>query len=126
MSHLPAISRRPLCALGQCSPKRSEIAANVKSMTPSSFIVAQSTLLTRSHCDHLRSLCDSSTFSVRFQHALALALRLYKVFCDLIHNQNKLPPHLPMTMMALPLRVLRYKIAMQRRDKVSDSDLVTG
>ena len=44
--------------------KRSEIAEkNVKSMTPCSFIVAHSTLLTRSHCDHLRFRCDSSTLS---------------------------------------------------------------
>ena len=79
-------------------------------MTPSSFIVAHSTLLTRSHCDHLRSRCDSCTFSTRLYCALcalsapksrslrfhyvlrafttrALCLRyirLYRVFCDLI------------------------------------------
>ena len=39
-------------------------------MTPSSLIVAHSTLLTRSHCDHLRSRCDSCTFSTRLYCAL--------------------------------------------------------
>ena len=44
--------------------KRSEIAEKkMKSMTPCSFIVAHSTLLTRSHCDHLRFRCDSNTLS---------------------------------------------------------------
>ena len=43
---------------------------NVKSMTPSSFIVAHSTLLTRSHCDHLRSRCDSNTLSTHSYCAL--------------------------------------------------------
>ena len=43
---------------------------NLKSMTPSSFIVAHSTLLTHSHCDHLRSRCNSSTLSLHSYCAL--------------------------------------------------------
>ena len=116
-------------------------------MTPSSFIVAHSTLLTRSHCDHLRSRCDSCTFSTRLYCALyalsapksrslrfhyvlraftTCALRLYRVFCDLISlfftfgsclhvrlSKNKLQSHLSTIMVALPLRVLRYESAIQ-------------
>ena len=118
-------------------------------MTPSSFIVAHSTLLTRSHCDHLRSRCDSSTLSthsycalyalsapkcpsLRFHYVLSAfttcALRLRYACIDYSatssvyfhfqqlserHNRNKLQSHLSTIMVALPLRVLRYKSAMQ-------------
>ena len=121
---------------------------NVKSMTPSSFIVAHSTILTRSHCDHLRSLCDSRTLSthsycalyalsapkssLRFHYVLrafitcALRLRyacieysatlsVYFYFQQLSerHNKHILHSHLSTIMVALPLRVLRYKSAIQ-------------
>ena len=114
-------------------------------MTPSSFIVAHSTLLTRSHCDHLRSRCDSSTLStnsycalyalsapkspsLRFHYVLSAfttcALRLRYACATLVyishfqqlsvrHNKYKLQSHLSTIMVALPLRVLRYKSAMQ-------------
>ena len=148
LSHLPAISRRPLCALElwKFSPKRSEIAEKCEIRAPSSFIVAHSTLLTRSHCDHLRSRCDSSTLSthsycalyalsapkspsLRFHYVLSVlttcALRLRyacieysatsSVYFSLSvrHNKNKLQSHLSTIMVALPLRVLRYKSARQ-------------
>ena len=62
LSHLPATAVRSWTL--NIFTKRSEIAEkNVKSMTPCSFIVAHSKLLTRSHCDHLRFRCDSSTLS---------------------------------------------------------------
>ena len=67
LSHLPAISRRPLCALDLYNFHQSAVKSpqNVKSMTPGSFIVDQSTLLARSHRDYMRSQCDSSTLSTR-------------------------------------------------------------
>ena len=124
-------------------------------MTPSSFIVAHSTLLTRSHCDHLRSRCDSSTLSTHSYCALyalsapkSHSLRFHYVLCAFTtcalrlryaciaysatssvyfhyqqlserHNKNKLQSHLSTIMVALPLRVLKYKsaMAMQRETR---------
>ena len=67
LSHLLAISRRPLCALDLDNFHQSAVKSpqNVKSMTPGSFIVDHSTLLARSHRDYMRSQCDSSTLSTR-------------------------------------------------------------
>ena len=122
-------------------------------MTPSTFIVAHGALLTRSHCDSQRnalilrailSQCAqvplaalSPTFLVRLQHAhcacatlISSILRPHQsIFhfrqLSARHNKNELQSHLPTIMMALLLRVLRYKSAMQS-EKVSESDLVTG
>ena len=62
LSHLPAIGRRPLCALGlwPFSPKRSENAEKCSPHCP----------LTRSHCNHLRSQCDFSTLSTQVCYVL--------------------------------------------------------
>ena len=62
LSHLPAIGRRPPCALGlrPFSPKRSENAEKCSPHLP----------LTRSHCNHLRSRCDSSTLSMQVCYVL--------------------------------------------------------
>ena len=73
LSHLCRRSAGDRCALSDVdkfhqsalkSPK------NVKSTTSGSFIVAHNMLLTRSHCDHLRSECDSSTLSTQSYCAL--------------------------------------------------------